>query len=129
MIGRKAEALKSLIWLRGNEFDIESELNQLEASVQVDLASKARPSDLLLPWAYKPILTALALMSFQQVIGINAALFNSVDIFKSAGSDLDPLVSAVILNAIQVDAHHFSKPIDYLDRVSFNGIVVEILMN
>jgi len=100
--GRKAEALKSLIWLRGNEFDIESELNQLEASVQVELASKARPSDLLLPWAYKPILTALALMSFQQVIGINAALFNSVDIFKSAGSDLDPLVSAVILNAIQL---------------------------
>jgi len=44
----------------------------------------------------------LALMSFPQVIGINAALFNSVDIFKSAGSDLDPLVSAVILNAIQL---------------------------
>jgi len=100
--GRRAEALQSLRWLRGKDFNIESEMEELEASVDAELANVTRASDLLHPWAYKPILTALALMSFQQVIGINAALFNSVEIFRSAGSSLDGLVSAVILNSIQL---------------------------
>jgi len=100
--GRRAEALQSLRWLRGKDFNIESEMEELESSVDAELANVTRASDLLHPWAYKPILTALALMSFQQVIGINAALFNSVEIFRSAGSSLDGLVSAVILNSIQL---------------------------
>ena len=96
--------MQSLRWLRGKDFNIESEMEELEASVDAELANVTRASDLLHPWAYKPILTALALMSFQQVIGINAALFNSVEIFRSAGSSLDGLVSAVILNSIQVNS-------------------------
>jgi hypothetical protein len=41
-------------------------------------------------------------MVIQQLSGINAALFNSVDIFRLSGSSLDGLVSAVILNFVLV---------------------------
>jgi len=100
--GRRAEALQALRWLRGKEFDVEPELNKLEKSVEAEMATVTHASDLLKPWAYKPILTALGLMSFQQIIGINAALFNAVDIFTAAKSDLDGLVSAILLNGIQL---------------------------
>ena len=108
--GRRAEALQALRWLRGKEFDVEPELNKLEKSVEVEMATVTHASDLLKPWAYKPILTALGLMSFQQIIGINAALFNAVDIFTAAKSDLDGLVSAILLNGIQVTPSPYSPP-------------------
>lgn len=109
--GRRAEALQALRWLRGKEFDVEPELNKLEKSVEVEMATVTHASDLLKPWAYKPILTALGLMSFQQIIGINAALFNAVDIFTAAKSDLDGLVSAILLNGIQVTPSPYSPPL------------------
>lgn len=75
---------------------------QTEARVRIELAQSSRFSDLFKPWAFKPMLVAMGLMMFQQFSGINAALFNAVFIFNAAGSTLDPLLSAVLLNVDQV---------------------------
>lgn len=42
------------------------------------------------------------LMFFQQFSGINAVIFFSVSIFKSAGSNLDPNICAIIVGVVQV---------------------------
>ena len=100
--GQREEGKKSMQWLRGPQYNIEREMAELEARVRVELSMKSSFGDLLRPWAFKPLLVAVFLMVFQQLSGINAALFNAVRIFNSAGSDLDPLVSAVLLNVTQV---------------------------
>lgn len=41
-------------------------------------------------------------MFFQQFSGINAVIFFSVSIFKSAGSNIDPAVCAIIIGVVQV---------------------------
>lgn len=68
----------------------------------MELAQSPRFSDLFKPWALKPVIVAMFLMVFQQLSGINAALFNSVLIFDAANSTLDPLLCAVLLNIDQV---------------------------
>jgi facilitated trehalose transporter len=67
-----------------------------------DAAQESRFSDIIKPAVYKPVLIGIGLMVFQQLSGINAALFNSVEIFRLSGSSLDGLVSAVILNFVLV---------------------------
>lgn len=42
------------------------------------------------------------LMVFQQFSGINAVIFFTVPIFKSAGSNIDPSISAIIVGVVQV---------------------------
>ena len=74
----------------------------MESRVRIELSQKGRFSDLWSSWAWKPVMVTISLMIFQQLSGINAALFNAVAIFESAGSDLDTLVSAVLLNVDQV---------------------------
>lgn len=45
---------------------------------------------------------SLALMLFQQFSGINAVIFFTQQIFKSAGSNIDASVSAIIVGVVQV---------------------------
>lgn len=100
--GRIQEAEMSLRRLRGSDYNIKAELCRIEAQVMQDVAQDPRFSDLFRPTLYKPILIGIGLMIFQQACGINAALFNSVEIFRLSGSSLDGVVSAVILNVILV---------------------------
>lgn len=100
--GKSSEARDALKWLRGPEYDMEQELAEMEARVRIELSQKSRFSDLWSSWAWKPVMVAIGLMVFQQLSGINAALFNAVAIFESAGSELDTLVAAVLLNVDQV---------------------------
>lgn len=44
----------------------------------------------------------IMLMFFQQFSGINAVIFYSVSIFKSAGSNLDPAICSIIVGVVQV---------------------------
>lgn len=101
-LGKLVEARTAMKWFRGPEYNMDTELAQMEARIRIELAQKGRFSDLWSSWAWKPVLVAMGLMIFQQLSGINAALFNAVSIFQSAGSELDTLVSAVLLNVDQV---------------------------
>ena len=75
----------------------------MENKLKLELAETFSPSDLFKPWALKPLMLSVTLMILQQFSGINAALFNAVSIFESAGSTLDSLLCAVLLNVDQVD--------------------------
>ncbi len=76
--GRKSEAQKALKWLRGSKYNIDPEMNQIEVRLNSELAEKFIPSDMIKPWALKPLVIAVILMILQQLSGINAALYNSV---------------------------------------------------
>jgi hypothetical protein len=76
---------------------VDAELTQIKSRVIEDSTQQLRLRDFLRPWAYKPILIGVAVMFFQQFSGLNAALFYSVEILQVAGSNLDALVSAVVV--------------------------------
>jgi len=98
---RRAEALLALRWLRGDAFDVDSELAEMEASYQIEKATVSGWSDVIQPWALKPILTSIGLMVFTQLCGVNAAQFNAVDIFRTSGIAISGVICAVILNSSQ----------------------------
>jgi Sugar (and other) transporter len=89
-------------WCRGSTYDIEPEMNQLEASIKAQSAMSSRFSDLFGWWALKPFLLAMGLMLFQQMSGTNNILFYMAGIFEAAGSDLPPLISSLICNSVKV---------------------------
>lgn len=91
------KAIKALKQLRGDRYNIDAELQQINIRVREDNTEKLSYSDFLCPWAYKPILIGLTIMVFQQFSGMNAALFYSVEILQKASSDLDALVAGVIV--------------------------------
>ena len=104
--GRLDEAEGSLLWLRGNDYNyVKAELSRIEALIAEDAAQESKFSNITRPGVYKPVLIGIGLMVLQQLSGINAALFNSVEIFRLSGSSLDGLVSAVILNLVLVIAN------------------------
>ncbi|XP_077287491.1 facilitated trehalose transporter Tret1-like isoform X2 [Arctopsyche grandis] len=97
------EAEKSLRWLRGPNFDISSEIEAMQKEVDNATQNKASLKDLVVSRANRnALICSLGLMFFQQFSGINAVIFYTVDIFKSAGSDLDPFIAAIIVTVVQV---------------------------
>ena len=94
-------------WCRGSSYDIEPEMNQLEASLKAQNAMSGRLSDLFGWWALKPFLLAMGLMLFQQMSGTNNILFYMAGLFEAAGSDLPPLISSLICNSDKVKCNFF----------------------
>ncbi|XP_029158248.1 facilitated trehalose transporter Tret1 isoform X2 [Nylanderia fulva] len=101
--GNEEAARKSLVRLRGAQYDCESELqaqrealeeaNRSGASFSVTIKSRA---------AKKGFAIAYGLMLFQQMSGVNAIIFYSGDIFSKAGSTLPPGEASIIVGAVQV---------------------------
>jgi len=81
-------AVSALMWLRGrvdvhNEIDeYKSEREAAKGIKKVTLFEMVKTSHLL-----KPLIIAMMMMLAQQLSGINAAIFYSTSIFKSAGLD------------------------------------------
>lgn len=81
--GKTKRARKSLQWLRGKNVDITEELTTIEElHVESERDIQNGLSELLKPNHLKPILISLGLMFFQQMSGINAVIFYTVQIFK-----------------------------------------------
>ena len=100
--GRHDEAYKSMRWVRGAAYDMEPEFKLLQVAVKSQMAQTSRLSDLFQSWALKPFLVTIGLHIFQQMSGTNVVLFYTASIFSDTGSDLDPLVSAVICNSVKL---------------------------
>ncbi|KAM6237545.1 solute carrier family 2, facilitated glucose transporter member 8 isoform 1-T1 [Spheniscus humboldti] len=98
---KRSEAIASLRFLRGPHADHEWECRQIEASVQeegLNLSEFKNPS------IYRPLLTGVALMFFQQVTGINAVMFYAETIFENADFKVirDSRMASVVVGSIQV---------------------------
>lgn len=100
--GRRGDAGLSLKWLWGRECDTRSTLQFLQTELESS-AGNVRVSDLFTIKANRVgMMISLSLMAFQQLSGINAVIFYTVPIFKSAGSTMDASVCGIIVSAVQV---------------------------
>ncbi|EDW61315.2 uncharacterized protein Dvir_GJ20366, isoform B [Drosophila virilis] len=104
--GREERARKALVWLRGKEADVEPELKGLMRS-QADAdrqATQNKMLELLKRSNLKPLSISLGLMFFQQLSGINAVIFYTVQIFQDAGSTIDGNVCTIIVGVVNFAA-------------------------
>ncbi|XP_015435420.1 PREDICTED: facilitated trehalose transporter Tret1 [Dufourea novaeangliae] len=100
--GKTKRARKSLQWLRGKDTDITEELTAVE-KLHVDSernVSQGAFMELFKKNHLKPLLISLGLMFFQQLSGINAVIFYTVQIFKDAGSSIDENISTIIVGIV-----------------------------
>lgn len=87
--GKTKRARKSLQWLRGRNADVSDELTTVE-KMHVDSerqATQGALSELFKGSNLKPLLISLGLMFFQQMSGINAVIFYTVQIFEVRNSN------------------------------------------
>lgn len=97
------EAERCLRWLRGSNYDISNEIDLIQKDVENATQNKASLKDLVMNRANRnALICSLGLMFFQQFSGINAVIFYTVDIFESAGSDMNPFLAAIIVTVVQV---------------------------
>nr|XP_012151512.1 PREDICTED: facilitated trehalose transporter Tret1-like isoform X1 [Megachile rotundata] len=100
--GKTKKARKALQWLRGKETDITDELTAVE-KLHVESernVSQGAFMELFKRNHLKPLLISLGLMFFQQLSGINAVIFYTVQIFKDAGSSIDENLSTIIVGIV-----------------------------
>lgn len=107
---KKDEATKSLQWFRGSDYQVEPELNRMHDALQKSQEEQAGITDIVSDFVtLKALIIVLGLMVFQQLSGVNAVIFYTGDIFKSAGSSLPPTYSAIIISVVQVIATYSSS--------------------
>lgn len=77
-------ARKALQWLRSKDTDITEELMEIEKThIESERsATQGTMRELFKPNNFKPLLISLGLMLFQQLSGINAVIFYTVQIFQ-----------------------------------------------
>ncbi|XP_053970928.1 facilitated trehalose transporter Tret1-like [Hylaeus volcanicus] len=116
--GNKECARKSLIRLRGEQYDIDDELQRHREGLEESKNKKIPFLTLLKSRAtLKGFIIAYGLMFFQQFSGVNTVIFYASDIFKSAGNSLKPEYSTILVGVMQVLAVFVSTLIiDHLGR-------------
>ncbi|XP_069690031.1 facilitated trehalose transporter Tret1-like isoform X2 [Periplaneta americana] len=102
-VGKMDAAKKALRYFRGPQYEVDRELADLQKAARDASREETSLQDLVsTPGARRALVVGLGLMVFQQLSGINAVIFYSVDIFEAAGSTLDPKVAAIIVGVVQV---------------------------
>ncbi|XP_014242296.1 facilitated trehalose transporter Tret1-like isoform X2 [Cimex lectularius] len=105
MTGRENAARNSLQWLRGADYNINSELTMMKENI--DKAKQERSSfrkAFMTRAAKRGLIIGIGVMFLQQFSGINAVIFYTNSIFKSAGSTLDDSISSIIVGFMSVVA-------------------------
>jgi MFS transporter, sugar porter (SP) family len=100
---RTENAKKSLQYYRGPSHNIWKELQDLNKDISEATQAKVSMRDLISSkGTRRALVIALGIMIFQQLSGVNAVIFYSGDIFKAAGSTLDPKIASIIVGVVQV---------------------------
>jgi len=130
--GNEEAARKSLMKLRGNQYNIEVELqNHREALEETKRSGASFAVSIKSPAAKKGFIIAYGLMLFQQMSGVNSIIFYSSDIFSKAGTTIEPNIASIIVGTVQVVSVFFgSLVVDKLGRrvLLLASIVVMFLM-
>ncbi|RWS20778.1 facilitated trehalose transporter Tret1-like protein [Leptotrombidium deliense] len=99
--GESIEAVNALRKMRKSK-DISAELQDLLNQPRDKQSIILGFDQMKQPNVYKPLLLSLALFFFQQFSGVTAITFYQGDIFRKAGTPIDPNVCAVITCFVQV---------------------------
>lgn len=105
--GRREEAVSALARLRGkNANAVQTEADEIQAIVDEANRREATVMDLFkVKTNFKALLLTSALVTFQQMTGINVVLFYSENIFASAGnSGISSSVETIIVGLVQLGA-------------------------
>lgn len=115
---RTDDARESLIKLRGDTYDVDTELNIIKNKAEESEANQVSfVQSITKKTALRAILICYALMFLQQLSGINAVLFNTTAIFESAGATIEPAIATIVIGVIQVVATFISSmTVDKLGR-------------
>nr|XP_012143526.1 PREDICTED: facilitated trehalose transporter Tret1-like [Megachile rotundata] len=116
--GDEDSARKSLIKLRGSQYNVENDLQEQREALEqhakmatfffVVLKSRA---------TVKAFIISYGLMFFQQLSGLNIIIFYATSIFEQTGSAMNPNMSTIIVGAIQIVAILISSlTVDHLGR-------------
>ena len=93
--GKNESAIKSIQWLRGNDYNYTAELEELK---ETDAHIKQNPvsigSALTRRVTIKALIISLGLMFFQQLSGINAVIFYTTSIFRVSLNHFNELIKA-----------------------------------
>lgn len=96
-------ARQSLIKLRGEQYDIEGELQAHRQALEESSRTTISFSTAIKSRAIqKGFVIAYGLMLFQQLSGVNSIIFYASDIFSKAGSSIKANEAAIIVGAVQV---------------------------
>ena len=151
--GETQKAEESLRWLRGISTakcqDIEKELSEMQKFINDSVEETTKPviekakcknfkdcvADISLksPTA-KAVKIIFGLMIFQQLTGIDAVIYYTVDIFNDAGTSLSPFVCTIIVGLLQLISTYIpSLVVDRAGRrilliVSELGMAVSLLV-
>lgn len=112
------KAVSSLKWLRGNDYDYSSELQELQSEHQERENSKISFAAAFgRKTSVKALIIMLGLMFFQQMSGINAVIFYTGFIFEKANTGIKGSLATIIVGVMQVIATFVSSMIvDKLGR-------------
>jgi len=104
--GRKHEAKRILLWLRGHQYDIDQELQEIEDRIlsQKKLTLSEIFKEFKKKSVYYPVILACGIMFFRQFSGAFAILFNAEDIFKQAEIKSPGLTSSLATGGVQIIA-------------------------
>lgn len=98
-------AIKTLKWLRGDNYNYNDELEELYADNAEIKSNNMNAFDLLTTTAtMRALLITLGLMFFLQMSGINAVIFYTGFIFEKAETGIDGALAACIVGIMQVIA-------------------------
>ncbi|XP_068228808.1 facilitated trehalose transporter Tret1-like [Palaemon carinicauda] len=99
---RVEDAERSLQWLRGSSADVEFELGAIQENYELARQDSSSFKDILSRQYARPFLLSMGLMLFQQLSGINAVIFYTVDIFEMSGSAISGHLSTIIVGVVNL---------------------------
>ncbi|XP_029945106.1 solute carrier family 2, facilitated glucose transporter member 6-like [Salarias fasciatus] len=99
-LGQQKQAEQALRWLRGSSFDIHSELNAIQYSI--DTQTRITWSQLRTPKYYKPILISVGMRFLQQMTGITPILSFLESIFDESNGPLPASANAAIVGGVRL---------------------------
>ncbi|XP_037112229.1 solute carrier family 2, facilitated glucose transporter member 6 [Syngnathus acus] len=99
-LGREEQAERALHWLRGADYDIQSELDAIKHSIS--LQKRVTCSQLTKPVYYRPILISVVMRFLQQLTGISPVLVYLEPIFSQSNVSLEPRYDAAIVGLVRL---------------------------
>lgn len=101
---RRTEAEVAMKVLRGDSYNPNEEITIIESEKEEASSKKTTFLDIFRTvGSRRAFICSCGGMLFQQLSGVNAVIFNTLEIFQAAGSSLPSDVAAIIVSVVQVN--------------------------